>query len=234
MSGWTVRRPPHIRRTRAQERALVRAVDRMVTLRGSERAVLNVLVAHSDGGGYCFLNITATIVPESGYSYRAVHLALGELQKAGLVEVFKFKRTPVELPKHLPRRAKQGQGPSTYRLGAILRDAAQLRDHDPNVWSDPPPDAGERLDCTPEIEPEIEQANNGRTAHPASCTPESPSSLCNPGCATAAQDANGCTPITGNHKPLSKERLTVREGEDPGATDRLLAALGYGEGGWGT
>ena len=223
-ASFTTTRPPHVPRTLAQRDKLVRAVDRMVTLKPREKAVLNVIVEHCDGCGYCWLNIS-TLVTESGYSRRSVHLALAQLVEDGLVDVFPFKRTPAELPAYLPRRAKQGRGPSTFRLGASLRVAAGLRDLALSDWPDPALGSAEWLGCTPEIE----HGDAELFAHPGFCTPDVPRSPCNLGCAKDAETAKPCTPVTGVTQDLLVRVKGSSSREDPARdpeTDRLLKALG--------
>jgi hypothetical protein len=76
-----------------------------------ERAVLGVLIQHSDGAGFCWVKVT-TIVLEGGCSRRSVFRALASLEAARLIARFDHRA---------PRQAA-----TTYRLGRALRDSAGL------------------------------------------------------------------------------------------------------------
>lgn len=130
---------PRVKGTTAQAEALAGAIrqlslapfpattgpgERRVSAE-AQRGVLTVLAEHANGAGFCFLTI-ATIEHESGWNTRTVQRALAALESQALVERYTYMRSPDRYRPSLPRRARQGQGPSIYRMGRVLRDAAGL------------------------------------------------------------------------------------------------------------
>jgi hypothetical protein len=204
VSRFTTRRPPRVKQSREQEAALEQALRKLL-LSDRARAVLSVLVDHSNGAGFCFLKIE-TLVRESGCSRATVFRALRDLEADSLVERIGFLRSPDHAPEYLPRRARQGQGPSNFRLGAVLRDAARLRDVDPGWESIPDPKPANRLNETPDT-PADQQAS---AETPGRETPgedgETSEGAGKTRAAGGGQSRETETPITRNENLSPKER----------------------------
>ena len=96
---------PRVRRTRTQERALMRAIaglplgpyPRVLTCPGekrvsavAQRAVLEAVAARGNGAGFSFMRVV-TIASESGQASRTVYRALLALEAQGHLERFFFR-----------------------------------------------------------------------------------------------------------------------------------------------
>jgi hypothetical protein len=99
---------PRVRGTRAQARALRRAIGHL-PLRAfpasleraggkrvsavTQRAVLEAIASHANGAGFTFLKVTR-IAHESGYCERTVYRALAALETQGHLERHYYGRRP--------------------------------------------------------------------------------------------------------------------------------------------
>lgn len=170
---------PRVKGTKAQAAALDHAIrslpltafPRTVTRRGerrvspeAQRAVLTVVADHANGAGFSFLTV-ATIVHESGWHKRTVQRALVALASEKLVERYPYMRSPDRYPTALPRRARQGQGPSIYRVARVLRTAAGLAEVEWPLASDSPRRTLERDRVTP---------GEASSCHPRDATADEP------------------------------------------------------------
>lgn len=212
------RRPPHVPMRRGQRLALDRAL-RAVSLPDGKpqkvspeamHAVLDTIAAHADGAGFAFLNARTTLVAESGWSRRVIFRAIAALEEAGLIERYPFLRDPNELDARLPRQARQGQGPSTYRFGRVLRDAADLRHPDPTWEASQPPASRQTTSVAPP---------QGEAVAP----PEKKEAVLRP-------EASRATPGTPTVAPPEVQALPVRKPETRGTpvTEELGKPLSNG------
>lgn len=135
---------PRVKGTKAQAVALDRAV-RGLTLAPfpltptrlgerrvsdyAQRDVLTVIAAHANGAGFSLLKV-ATIAHESGWNARTAQRALAALEAEGHIDRYPRMRSPDRYRSSLPRHARQGQGPSIYRVGRVLRAVAGLAEEE--------------------------------------------------------------------------------------------------------
>jgi len=87
---------------------------------------MDVLVARSDGAGFCYLSVK-TLIQESGY--KSILRAARKAERDGLLIRWTTLRNP-EARKDLARHQRQGQGITVYRLGEGLCAKAGLKEVD--------------------------------------------------------------------------------------------------------
>jgi hypothetical protein len=219
--------PPHVRGLPSQGQELRRAVGRL-ELTSRARAVLGVLCEKADGAGFCHPSVQL-LIRESGYARRSVFRALGELERDGHLSRYPTLRDRARYGEHLPRNARQGQGPTIYRVGSALRTAAGLLDVDLTehlglVAAEP-----DRAVALPDTEP-LAPPESATLAPPVVGTPQwhPPNRDVLPA-SSGVPRGRGWHPSTENGRPFTEERLVPSRGEgthdDETGDETLLAAL---------
>ena len=232
---WATRMPPpHVRGLPSQGHALLRAIGRLELTSGAT-AVLRVLCEMADGAGFCHPSVRR-LIQDSGYSERSVFRALGELERDGHLTRYPTLRDRARFGEHLPRNARQGQGPTIYRVGSALRTAAGLLDVDVTEHLGLVAAEHDRPVAPPEPEP-LAPPESATLAPPVVGTPQwhPPNQAVLPASWGVPSD-RGWHPSTENGKPFTEEEPSlVREtstavshtGGVQGGTDdeTFLAAL---------